>query len=169
MITTRAATLADLTAIISIYNDAVLTTNATFDTQPRTLAEQQVWLAAHGAEYPVLVAEVDGVVAGWASLSRWSPKLAYSGTTEISLYVHGDYRGRGVGKALMAAILVAGQSAGFHTVLARIVEGNGVSVRLHEAFGFELVGIMREVGYKFGRWLDVLLMQKLFEPDAPTL
>lgn len=163
MATIREAIPNDLLAITEIYNEAVHTTTATFDTQPRTLAEQRRWFEAHGGNYPVLVAELGGVVVGWASLSRWSPKLAYRGTIEVSVYVGSAHRGQGIGKKLMAAIVAAGQEAGFHTVLARIAEGNQASIRLHKSFGFELVGIMREVGYKFDRWLDIHLMQKVYD------
>jgi len=162
VVTIEPATLKDLPAITEIYNEAVLTTTATFDTEPKSVAERRLWFEEHGSGHPILVAQLDNVVVGWASLSRWSPKLAYAGTIEVSLYVGSSYRGKGVGKQLMAASLTEGQNNGFHTVLARITEGNEVSVGLHEAFGFTLVGVMREVGYKFDRWLDVYLMQKVF-------
>jgi phosphinothricin acetyltransferase len=163
MVKIRPATENDLPAINDIYNEAVLTTTATFDTQPRTLAVQREWLTAHNDLYPVLVADVEQAVVGWASLSRWSPKPGYAPTAEVSLYVSSIYRGNGFGKTLMAEILVAGEQSGFHTVLARIVEGNEASIRLHHSFGFELVGVIREVGQKFGRWLDVYLMQKIHD------
>ncbi len=158
----RLATINDLPAITEIYNEAVLTTTATFDTETKTVTERQSWFEAHDARHPVLVAEMDDVVVGWASLSRWSPKIGYAGTVEVSLYVGSSYRGKGIGKQLMAAILEEGKNSGHHTVLARIVEGNAVSIALHTAFGFELVGVIREVGYKFERWLDVWLMQKIY-------
>ena len=162
MITIKHASLCDLPPMTEIYNEAVLTTAATFDTEPKSVVERQAWFEEHTSRYPVLVAELDNVIVAWASVSRWSPKLAYDGTIEISLYVGSRYRGKGIGKQLMAAILAEGQQNGFHTVLARITEGNQISVRLHEAFEFELVGVMREVGYKFNRWLDVYLMQKIY-------
>jgi phosphinothricin acetyltransferase len=162
MITVRPATSSDLEAITEIYNESILTTTATFDTQPKTLAEQEQWFNSHGDRRPVFVAEVNGRVVGWASLSEWSDRCAYSDTAEISLYVRENLRGQGAGKALMKAVLEAGEKAGVHTVIARIAEGNTVSVSLHESFGFESVGVMREVGKKFGRLLDVYLMQKIF-------
>ena len=162
MINVRPAIPDDLPAITEIYNEAVLTTTATFDTETTTVAERQTWFKAHDSCYPVLVAEENDLVYGWASLSRWSPKIGYAGTVEVSLYVGSSFRGQGIGKKLMAAILAEGGSSGHHTVLARIVEGNAISIGLHEAFGFELVGVIREVGYKFDRWLDVWLMQKIF-------
>lgn len=161
MLIIRPATLEDLDAITEIYNDAILDTVATFDTEPKTIEEQKVWFANHVPKYPVLVAEQDGLVVGWASLGKWSEKLAYSGTTEGSLYVKKEYRGQGIGKRLLEEIIQEGQKAGFHTVVARIAEGGEASVHLCESVGFEHVGIMKEVGWKFGKLLDVHLMQKI--------
>jgi L-amino acid N-acyltransferase YncA len=158
---TRAATNGDLKAITDIYNEAVLTTDATFDLEPKTEDEQRVWLSSHDQMHPVLVAEQDGAVIGWASLSQWSSRSAYASTAEISLYIKEEYRGKGAGKRLLKDIMREGDRVGLHTVLARITTGNTVSIRLHESAGFEHVGIMREVGEKFGRRLDVLLMQKI--------
>ena len=162
MISVRYATENDLTAVTEIYNEAILTTTATFDTEPVTEAQQRLWLAEHDARYPVLVAERDGIVVGWASLSRWSGRCGYADTAEISLYVKSEQHGNGIGKKLIVEIIQAGQEAGLHSVLARIAEGNEISVHLHHTVGFELVGVIREVGHKFGRWLDVHLMQKIY-------
>ncbi len=166
MLTVRLATPADIPEITEIYNEAVLKTTATFDTQPKTEAEQQTWLTEHGPKYPVVVAEMEGKIVGWASLSQWSGRCAYADTAEISLYVAESHRGNGIGKRLMAGALEAGRKAGLHSVLARIAEGNEVSVYLHESAGFELVGIMREVGRKFERLLDIHLMQKIYRADT---
>lgn len=160
-ITIRSATLPDLSAITAIYNDAILHTTATFDTEPKTDEEQLAWFKAHDARHPILVAINHGGVVGWASLSRWSDRCAYRDTAEVSTYVHADFRGRGVGKQLMLAIDAEARRVGLHTLLARIVEGNGASVRLCESLGFEHIGVMKEVGYKFGRRLDVSMMQKI--------
>lgn len=146
----------------AIYNDAVRTTTATFDTEPRAVAEQAGWLKRHGADHPVVVAETTRHVVGWASLSPWSDRRAYAKTVEISVYVHRDFRGRGIGRTLVREVLAAGASRGLHTVLARIAEGNPASLRLHRTAGFEPVGVMREVGFKFGRFLDVALLQRPF-------
>lgn len=162
MIAVRPATLADLKAITAIYNEAILTTVATFDTEPKTEAEREVWFAAHDAAHPILVAEVDGEVVGWASLSKWSERPAYADTGEISLYVRETHRGQGIGKHLIEAMVVAGKKADLHTIVARIVAGNQASIRLHQAVGFEHIGVMRQVGRKFGQLLDVYLMQKIY-------
>lgn len=162
MVAIRPAEFDDLGAITAIYNEAVLTTDATFDTEPKTEAEQKAWLVSHGPRNPVLVAELDGIVVGWASLSEWSPRQAYADTAEISLYIKQGYRNHGFGGRLLAAILEEGRKVGLHTIIARIVAGNEQSVHLHQAAGFEATGIMREVGRKFGRLLDVWLMQKIY-------
>ena len=162
MLLIRQAKLKDLEAITEIYNDAIFKTVATFDTTPKTLDEQRLWFADHSPKYPILVAEQDGFVVGWASLSRWSDRCAYSDTAEISLYVKEESRGKGIGRKLMEAILRAGQNAGLHTVLARITEGSEVSIHLHKSMGFEHIGVMKEVGRKFGKLLDVYLMQKIY-------
>jgi L-amino acid N-acyltransferase YncA len=160
--TTRAATDGDIKAITDIYNEAVLTTDATFDIEPKTEDEQRVWFAHHGPKHPVLVAEFDGAVIGWASLSEWSTRCSYAGTAEVSLYIKEGFRGKGAGRRLLEDIMREGERVGLHTILSRITTGNEVSIHLHESVGFEHVGIMREVGEKFGRLLDVLLMQRIY-------
>jgi L-amino acid N-acyltransferase YncA len=162
MLNLRPAKIEDLNRITQIYNEAVQTSVATFDTEPKTLEEQRAWFENHGPKYPVFVAEADGVISGWASLSKWSERQAYSDTAEISLYVKEEFRGRGIGRRLMEAIVDEGERVGLHTVIARIAGGNKVSIHLHESLGFEHIGIMREVGRKFGRLLDVNLMQKIY-------
>ncbi len=161
MLTIRKAAMKDLAAITEIYNEAILKTVATFDTEPKTVEEQKPWFESHDSRHPILVAEQGNAVVGWASLSKWSDRCAYSDTAEISVYVKEEHRGKGTGKKLMREILDQGQKKGLHTVLGRIAESNEVSVRLHEAFGFEHVGTMREVGRKFGKLLDIHIMQKM--------
>jgi L-amino acid N-acyltransferase len=157
----RPAIISDVPSIMVIYNEAVLNTVATFDTVPRTLEQQKEWFSQHSPSYPVLVAEEKGHVIGWASQNRYSDRLAYARTAELSLYVRVGYRGQGVGRKLMEAILEAGKAGGLHTVLSRIVEGNDSSIHLHKQFGFDTIGTMREVGFKFDCLLDVILMQKM--------
>ena len=105
----------------------------------------------------------DGVIVGWTSLSKWSDRCAYSNTAEISLYVNNCFMGKGIGKKLMEHIIKKGESVGLHVLIARITEGNENSIHLHESFGFEHIGIMQEVGNKFGKLLDVYLMQKIYK------
>jgi L-amino acid N-acyltransferase YncA len=159
----RPARLGDLEAITAIYNEAILKTVATFDTEPKTTEEQKIWFAEHNKKYPILVAEQDGFVIGWASLSRWSDRCAYSDTAEISIYIREESQGKGIGKELIQAIIEEGKKAGLHTVIARIAQGSETSIYLHKSMGFKHVGVMKEVGRKFGRLLDVYLMQKIYD------
>lgn len=167
VLSVRRAEPSDLGAITEIYNEAILTTVASFDTEPKTEEEQRAWFARHGPKHPILVAERDGTVVGWASLSEWSDRCAYADTAEISVYVKEEFQDRGIGRDLLEAAIAEGEKVGLHTVVARIVAGNDVSVHLHESAGFEHIGVMREVGQKFGRLLDVLLMQKIYRSGKP--
>jgi phosphinothricin acetyltransferase len=162
MLTIRRATTDDLGAITEIYNEAILQTTATFDTDQKAIKEQATWFTRHDAKHPILVAELDGFVVGWASLSNWSDRKAYAGTAEASLYVEEEHQGRGIGKKLLQALIQEGQKVGLHTVIARITEGNVVSISLFEHEGFQNIGVMKEVGQKFGRLLDVYMMQKIY-------
>ncbi len=156
------ATIDYIEPITEIYNQAVLTTTATFDTEPISIDEQRIWFAEHDDRFPVYVALKFGKVIGWASLSKWSGRCAYSSTAEISIYIKEGYRGKGIGTKLINRVLDEGKKAGIHTILARIAEGSEASVRLHQNAGFEYVGVMREVGKKFGKLLDVHLLQLIF-------
>ena len=158
----RAARLADAEGIREIYNYEVLNGTSTFDIEPRSLATQQSWLQDRSGVHAVLVAtpdDDDDTVIGYASLSPFHTRPAYNTTVENSVYVHIDHRGEGVGRALLLELITLAQSHGFHTVVARISGGNEASVAVHRSAGFEVVGIEREVGRKFGRWLDVTVMQ----------
>lgn len=167
LVTVRDATAADLDAIFAIYDEQVLHGTATFDTQPKTPAQRLEWLNAHPADmYPALVAECEGVIAGWGTLSRWSDRCAYSRTAEDSVYVHTAFRGRGIGRRLLAEIIERAKRGGVRVVVARIVVGNPASVKLHESLGFQSVGTMRRVGEKFGRVLDVLIMDRHLEDEV---
>ncbi len=164
MLSMRPAVLADLDAVTAIYNEAIANTTATFDMTPKTRAEQEAWFGEHGEKYPVMVAEEEGAVVAWASLSKWSDRCAYADTAEASLYVAPAARGRGIGTALTRAILAAGEAGGLHTVVARVAGGNMASLRILERLGFQHVGVMREVGRKFGELLDVTLLQLIYGP-----
>ena len=158
----RKAVLADVPAITEIYNEAIMTTSATFDTEPKTVIDRKKWFKAHGPRNPVIVAEIDGNVIGWASLSEWSTRCAYADTVELSLYIKETFRNRGIGKLLMQAVLGEGKKAGLHTVISRITGGNDVSINLHHQFDFKDIGVMKEVGNKFGTLLDVYMLQKMY-------
>ncbi len=157
----RLATLADAEAIRTIYNREVTGSTVTFDLVPRSLDDQRSWLAAHAGAHPAVVAEVGGRIVGFGSLSPYRDRPAYATTVEDSVYVDTDWRGKGVGKAVLAELVRLAGLHGFHSVMARIVDGHEASIALHRACGFELVGIEREVGRKFGRWLDVVVMERL--------
>ena len=161
-ITIRKAEGEDLLMITEIYNEAIMTTTATFDTTPKTLEEQQAWFADHGEKNPVLVAEKKGCVIAWGALSKWSDRCAYTDTAEVSLYVKDIYRGKGIGTQLLTRLLEEGKKQGLHAIIARITEGNISSLAMHEALGFFPIGVMKEVGVKFDRRLDVHLLEKLF-------
>jgi phosphinothricin acetyltransferase len=158
----RRAVDADAEAIRSIYNPEVLESTVTFDLVPRSLEEQREWLRARSGAHAVLVAvEADDEVVGFGSLSPYKDRAAYSTTVEDSVYVRRDQHGQGVGRLLLAELVGVATAHGFHTVMARIVGGHDASIRLHAGLGFEIVGTEREVGRKFGRWLDVVVMQRL--------
>jgi L-amino acid N-acyltransferase YncA len=157
----RSATEDDLPGILEIYNDAILNTIATFDTEPQTLEEKREWRRDSADPYVVLVAERAGNVVGWASLRCFRAKAAYRYTAENSVYVRKDRQAEGIGTALMRRLVAVGAENGFHTIIAGIAGDNSPSVRLHKRFGFEVVGVEREVGYKFERWIDVTWMQKM--------
>lgn len=157
----RLATLDDAEPIRAIYNVEVLTSTVTFDLVPRSLEDQRAWLTARSGAHAVLVAEVDGTVVGFGSLSPWRDRPAYSTTVEDSVYIHREHRGRGVGKALLTRLVETAVAHGFHACMARIVGGHAASIALHEACGFEVVGTEREVGRKLNRWLDVVLMERM--------
>jgi L-amino acid N-acyltransferase len=159
---TRLAAPADAEAIRAIYNAEVVGSMVTFDMVPRTREDQLAWLIEHSGAHPAIVAvEDDSNVVGFGSLSPYRSRPAYSTTVEDSVYVHPDHRGRGIGRLLLDDLVRLSAAHGFHAVMARIVGGHEVSIALHRACGFELVGIEREVGRKFGHWLDVALMQRL--------
>ena len=162
MLLIRDAELNDLHEITKIYNEAITNTVATFDTEPKTIEEQKTWFDNHGDKNPIIVADLDREIVGWSALSRYSTRCAYSDTSEISLYVKEKFRNQGIGKKLIKTIIEKGDSVGLHVVLARITDGNKHSIHLHKNVGFKHVGILREVGYKFGKTLDVYLMQKTY-------
>ncbi|HEY5665503.1 MAG TPA: GNAT family N-acetyltransferase [Gammaproteobacteria bacterium] len=159
----RRARLADAERLATIYNEAVMDTTATFDIEPKSVDDRRGWLAARGDRHPVLVAELDGTVVGYASLTRWSARSAYDDSAETGVYVHSSHRGLGLGRRLYDEIIGEARQLRFHTLIARVTAESAASIRLNEAAGFVVVGTMREVGRKFGRWLDVVIMQKMLD------
>jgi len=157
----RSAVAEDAEAIRTIYNVEVLGSTVTFDMEPRTLQEQRRWIAEHQGAHPAVVAVEGGVVVGFGSLSPFRDRAAYATTVEDSLYVEGEWRGKGVGRLLLGELVAMARARGFHTVIGRIAGDNEASIALHRACGFTLVGVEREVGRKFGRWIDVSILQRM--------
>jgi phosphinothricin acetyltransferase len=158
----RLASLADAEEIRQIYNHEVLNTTATFDLVPRSLEDQQRWIADRNGAFAAIVAvDAAGDVVGFGSLSPYKERAAYRTSVEDSVYVRRDRHGLGIGKLIVTDLLRIAAASGFHAVFARITASSDASVGLHKSCGFELVGIEREVGRKFNRWLDVAIMEAL--------
>jgi phosphinothricin acetyltransferase len=152
----RPAALADLSAINEIYNFYVATSPATFDLEPMSEAWRQDWFETRrAAGFPVLVADIEGEIAGWCCLSAWSPKRAYEKTADESIYISDSRRGQGVGKALLGGILQEACRMDLHVVMAGIVGCQQASLALHRSQGFVEAGRYEHMGYKLGAWHDV--------------
>ncbi|WP_437323672.1 N-acetyltransferase family protein [Sorangium sp. So ce381] len=165
----RLATEADLVAIEEIYAFYVERSTCTFATTVPTPAERRAWLAAHGPLHPATVAvEGDGAgaVVGWGSLSQWNPREAYARSVENSVYVRDGLQRRGLGRRILADLVSRAISLGHRTIIAQIAGDQAASVALHRALGFEDAGLLRDVGHKFDRWLDVILMQRAIPYSA---
>lgn len=162
----RRAELADAEPISEIYNEAILTTTATFDTEPKDVGERIEWLRSHDDRHPVLVAVSENKIVGWSALSRWSERRAYDDTAETSFYVRSDFRGRGIGRKLKEATIKEARRLGFHTLIARVAEGSEESLHLNASMGFCQVGTLKEVGRKFDRLIDVYILQKMLRPTG---
>jgi L-amino acid N-acyltransferase len=161
-VTVRLVEARDADATRAIYNREVAESTVTFDLVERTLEEQLAWVAAHrGAHAAVVAVDEDGTVLGFGSLSPYRSRPAYAPTVEDSVYVHRDHRGQGLGRRLLEDLVDRAREHGFHSVIARIVGGHAASIALHDRCGFEYAGTERQVGRKLGRWLDVVLMQRM--------
>lgn len=162
----RYATEDDVPQIARIYNDAIENTTATFDTEPKTIENRLKWYRNRTKDYPVIVATIDGSVVGWAELKPFGARGAYRYTVENAIYVAPDAHRRGIGSALLRKLVDIAIEKRFHVILALVVNGNEGSIRLHKKLGFEQVGLLREVGRKFGTWLDIVTLEKtLYCPD----
>jgi phosphinothricin acetyltransferase len=157
----RPATRRDAATLRDIHNHFVDHSVATFELLHRTIDEQVQWIDDHSASHPSIVAIVDGHVVGFGSLSPFRDRAAYATTVEDSVYVLEEFQGRGVGARLLGELVRLAEAHGFHSVIARVVGHNAPSIRLHEHCGFIVVGTEREIGRKFGRWLDVVEMQRM--------
>ena len=156
----RRAHTGDLERINEIYNYFVTTSTCTYQEEPDTLEAREAWFALHGPEYPVIVAEVDGQVVGWGALSRFHPRSAYRYTVENAVYVDPQWHRRGIGLGILRDLISRARLIGYQSIVALVDADQPGSLALHGALGFEPVGHLRQVGYKFGRWLDVAYLQK---------
>lgn len=159
----RPAILSDLEAIRIIYNEAVTNTTATFDTEEKSYNDLLIWFKNRDENFPIIVAEHQNNVVGYAALNKWSDKKAYDITAEISLYISPLYRGKGIGKMLLQHLCFIAQNTQLTNIIARITQGNEVSIALHQKFGFEIVGVLKKCGKKFDTILDVTIMQKILK------
>ncbi len=163
----RLATADDLEAVNDIYNHYVLNSVTTYQEEPEPIEGRRAWFASHGPRHPITVAVKDGRVVGWAALSPFHRRSAYRNTVENSVYVDRAHYRQGIGHALLADSLERARRAGHHTVIAMIDGEQEASVALHRKAGFSQIGFLREVGSKFGRRLNVYLLQKMLDaPDA---
>jgi L-amino acid N-acyltransferase YncA len=159
----RAARESDLADILAIYNHAVVNTTATFDVTPRSAEVHDAWFREHVPPYPAIVWEEEGRILGWASISPYASRCAYRFAGEASVYVAPEARGRGVGEGLLRELVALGAANGLHTLVGLVTEENGASRGLAEKVGFRRVGMLEEVGYKFDRWLNVIIYQYRYE------
>lgn len=164
-LTIRPAERRDLKPITEIYNHAVLNTTASADYEPQSVEQRVKWYETRKRlGFPMFVAEAEGKVIGWASLSPYHTRPGYRFTAENSVYIAPDWQGRGIGKLLMVCVLEEGRKLGLHAIIASIEASSEASIRLHASLGFEQRGVMKELVYKFDRWLDVVYMELILPP-----
>ena len=161
----RTASVDDAAAVARIYNQAVAGTTATFDTELKTGEDRRAWLANRRLQHLVIVAEDGDGVVGWGAFLPWSDRCAYKSTVEMSVYVDEAHHRHGVGAALSRELLHRAPGLGIRTILARICSENLASLAMSQTLGFRVIGTMHEVGNKFGRWLDVVMLELLVRND----
>lgn len=164
----RDATEHDLPAILGIYNDAILHTTSVYSEKPHTMEMRKAWYQERVANnFPVFVAEINGAVAGFSSFGHFRAWPCYRYTVEISVYVDASQRGKGISKLLIEPLISRARQMNMHALIAGINADNEVSLKLHQRFGFNEVAHFKEVGYKFGRWLDLKFLELLLDnkPD----
>jgi len=166
----RSATSPDLKSILDIYNDAIISTTAVYAYKPHTLAMRQQWFDEKMQNgIPVIVADINGTVVGFTSYGPFRAWPAYKYSVEHSVYVHRDFRNQGIARKLVIELIEAVKTKNVHTIIAGIDSDNAVSIHLHKQLGFEDAGYFREVGYKFGRWLDLRFLQLILNNNLrPT-
>jgi L-amino acid N-acyltransferase len=159
----RPATEADLTAINDIYNHYVLHSTCTYQEEPEPMEGRRQWFQRHDQTHPIIIAEFDNQLVGWGSLSAYHARSAYRRTVENSVYVDHNFHRRGIGSLLLKELIVCARTLGHRAIIAGIDGEQNASVALHAAFDFQHVGRLKQVGFKFGRWLDVIYMERLLE------
>jgi phosphinothricin acetyltransferase len=161
MIQIRAAQIGDISVITDIYNDAIANTTATFDTEIKTQEERKDWLQNRTKDFPVIVAIKNNEVVGYAAINHWSPKKGYDLCGEVSFYVKPQFRNQGIGKELLGHLVLLSSNTKLQTIISRITQGNDSSIHLHKINNFDVVGILKKCGNKFGKVIDVTIMQKV--------
>jgi phosphinothricin acetyltransferase len=160
-VTIRPANPADVPEITRIYNEGIRDRLATLETEERTPEERLAWLQARDQRHPVLVAEREGAVAGWGSLNIFNPRPAYMHVADFSIYVSREARGAGIGQELLGKLIECARALGYHKLVLAAFPQNEAGMRLYTRFGFREVGVYREQGLLDGRWVDVVIMERL--------
>ena len=160
LMTLRTAIITDLLTIVSIYNEFIDTT-ITMDTEKATYNSKEEWFKNHNDDYPILCDFSNENLTGWASLSKWSEKGGYRKSVELSVYVSKKYQRHGIGKKLVEEAINRAIKKKYHCIISRIDADNRISLELHKKFGFTQVGILKESGFKFGRFIDIIVLQLL--------
>jgi L-amino acid N-acyltransferase YncA len=155
------ATPRDIEAICVIHNQAIVDRIATLETALRAPEDTRAWLAERGPRHPVIVAEVDGAVVGWASLNRFNPRSVYDAVADFSVYIERTWRGKGIGSQLLERLIELARGIGFHKMVLAAIEDNAAGLALYTRAGFTRVGTYHEQGQLDGRWVDVVIMEKL--------
>jgi phosphinothricin acetyltransferase len=167
LLAVRPATAEDASAICTIYNQGIEDRLATLETELRTPEERRQWLGARGARHPVIVAEAEGAVVGWASLNAFNPRAAYDHVADISVYVERRWRGRGAGRRLLERLTELAREIGYHKLVLAAFPFNDAGMALYRRMGFATVGVYREQGVLDGRWVDVIVMERVFSEARP--
>jgi L-amino acid N-acyltransferase YncA len=167
MVVIREAAIEDLSSMLDIYNDIIINTTAVYDYQPHTLEMRKQWYQTKQEQgIPVFVAEEDNQILGFSTIGPFRNWAAYKYSVENSIYVAARARGKGIGRLLMPPLIEAAKQLEMHTIIAGIDASNNASIKLHEQFGFIEVAHFKQVGYKFGQWLDLKFFQLLLSTPA---
>lgn len=165
----REATEADLPRILDIYNEVIQHSTAVWSEEPLTLESRQKWFRERvSMRFPVLVAVVDGVVAGFSSFGEFRHSPCYWPTVELTVHIHWDYRRQGLGRALVQALFPYAEAVGKRVMIAGVEAENIASLRLHEDLGFMRVARFQKIGFKFGRWMDLIFLQRWVAGEPGT-